>query len=252
MSGPLIVIGAGRVGGALHARDPERFALVDREHNWELLDGPAGSPVILAVRNDDLPAVLERVPDARREDLVFVQNGMLRPWLAEQGLAGATRGLLFFAVPSRGAAIEPGAASPFCGPRAPAVVAAFLSCGLRAELVDAQAFKAVELEKLIWNCAFGLLCEVEEAEVGTIVEEHGARLRELVAELLAVGEPALGVELDLDALVERLASYSRSIPSYRGAVKEWRWRNGWFVDEARARGLATPVHDRLLAAVGRP
>jgi ketopantoate reductase len=247
----VVVIGAGRVGTALAARCPERFALVDRERGWEQLEGEAGAPILLAVRNDDLPAVLERVPARRREDLVFVQNGMLRPWLREQGLAGATRGLLFFAVPSRGAAIEPGGESPFWGPRAGAVVEALAAAKLPAREVEASRFAEIELEKLIWNCAFGLCCEVFECDVGTVVEDHADTLRELVAELLAVGAPALGVELELDALLGRLCSYSCSISSYRGAVKEWRWRNGWFVETARERGVVTPVHDRLLAAVGR-
>lgn len=247
----VVVIGAGRVGGALAARAPAQFGLVSRSAGWEQLEGPAGAPILVAVRNDDLPAVLARVPERRREDLVFIQNGMLRPWLEAEGLVGATRGLLFMAVPTRGAPIEPGGPSPFCGPRAAAVVAAFTAAELPAAEVDAQAFAAVELEKLIWNCAFGLCCEVFEVDVGTVVEAHAGQLRALVAELLAVGGPALGVELDLDALVERLCAYSRSIPRYRGAVKEWRWRNGWFVEIAAKQGAATPVHTELLARAGR-
>ncbi|PRQ02147.1 2-dehydropantoate 2-reductase [Enhygromyxa salina] len=247
----IAVIGAGRIGTALHQRDPAVFGLVDRHSGDELLERDPGEAILVAVRNDDLPAVLERVPARRRADLVFIQNGMLRPWLREQGLADATRGLLFMAVPARGAPIEPGGESPFVGAHAPTLVEAFRAVGLPAALVDAQAFAEVELEKLIWNCAFGLLCEALGCDVGTVVEDHGERLGELVAELLAVGGPALGVELDLAALVDRLSAYSRSIAGYRGAVKEWRWRNGWFVETARERGVATPVHDRLLAALGR-
>ncbi len=247
----IVVIGAGRVGGALAQREPSVFALVDRERGWELLEREPGEPILLAVRNDDLPAVLERVPARRRPDLVFAQNGMLRPWLDERGLGDATRGLLFMAVPTRGAAIEPGGESPFWGPHAAAMVEAFRAARLPAALVDASAFAAIELEKLIWNCAFGLCCEAFACDVGVVVEAHHDSLRELVAELLAVGGPELGVELELDALLGRLCAYSRSISSYRGAVKEWRWRNGWFVEIARARDVATPTHDRLLAAIGR-
>nr|WP_255216535.1 ketopantoate reductase C-terminal domain-containing protein [Pseudenhygromyxa sp. WMMC2535] len=246
-----MVIGAGRIGTALAKRDPSRFSLIDRSSGWEQLAGEAGDPVLLAVRNDDLPAVLERVPAARREDLVFVQNGMLRPWLAEQGLSGCTRGLLFMAVPSRGAAIEPGGESPFCGPRAQAVVEAFTACGLPAEVVDEEVFAGVELEKLLWNCVFGLCCEAFACDVGRVVREHADVLAAVVAELQAVGEAELGVELEPGPLLQRLRDYSLSISSYRGAVKEWAWRNGWFVDVAARRGLATPVHDRLLARVGR-
>ena len=69
--------------------------------------------------------------------------------------------------------------------------------------------------------------------------------------MASVGAAALAVDLARGPLLERLSAYSRSIADYRGAVKEWPWRNGWFVVEARARGIATPTHDRLLAAIGR-
>jgi ketopantoate reductase len=252
MSETVIVIGAGRIGTALAARDPRRFVLVDRKRGWEQIDPGARGPIMLAVRNDDLAAVIERVPADRHGDLVFIQNGMLRPWLAEKGLGSATRGLLFMAVPTVGAAIEPGnQQSPFCGPWAEAMVEAFTAVGLPAKVMDAKAFAAIELEKLIWNCAFGLFCQALDADVGTVVEQHRPRLRLLVAELLAVGGPEFGVELELDPLVERLCEYSRSIPTYRGAVKEWPWRNGWFVSTARARKQRTPTHDMLLLAIGK-
>ena len=51
---------------------------------------------------------------------------------------------------------------------------------------------------------------------------------------------------DRDAMKARLATYSRSIPEYRGAVKEWPWRNGWFVNVAREPGL----HEHLLEQTG--
>src|SRR5690606_13983845 len=102
---------------------------------WDRLDAPAGAPILLAVRNDDLDAVLARVPAHRHVDLVFVQNGMLRPWLAARGLSAATRGLLFMAVPRRGAAIEPGGESPFHGPHAQALLDAFRAAALPARVV---------------------------------------------------------------------------------------------------------------------
>jgi ketopantoate reductase len=247
----VFVIGAGRIGTALAARDPKCFVLVDRQRGWEQIEPEASGPIVLAVRNDDLAAVIERVPAQRRGDLVFVQNGMLRAWLEQRGLGGTTRGLLFMAVPSVGAAIQPGGESPFHGPWAQAMVEAFTAASLPAKVVDAPTFAAIELEKLIWNCAFGLFCQALDCDVGTVVEQHRPRLKLLVAELLAVAKPAFGVELELDPLLERLCAYSRSIPSYRGAVKEWPWRNGWFVATARAQKRRTPTHDMLLLAIGK-
>lgn len=255
MTEPLIVIGAGRIGTALADRSQkstrEPFVLVDRQRGWDQIDPERSGPILLAVRNDDLAAVLERVPEQRRADLVFVQNGMLRPWLEERRLATNTRGLLFMAVPSVGAAIEPGGESPFWGPHAAAMVEEFAALDLPAKVVDERTFTEIELEKLIWNCAFGLFCQVLDCDVGAVVEQHRSRLRLLVSEMLAVGGPALGVTLELDPLMERLCEYSRSIPSYRGAVKDWAWRNGWFVTTARKQKKRMPTHDMLLLAVGK-
>lgn len=246
-------IGAGRIGGSLTARAREvgrPVHLIDRAGGWEALDGPAGAPIVAAVRNDDLGDVAGRVPERRRGDLVFVQNGMIRGWLAEHGLAGATRGLLFLAVARRGDPPIPGGPSPFHGPHAAAMVDFFTDLRLPATEVDADSFAPIELEKLIWNSAFGLLCQAYDLSVGEVVERQPDALRAVASELAEIGRVALDVDLEIEALTERLAAYSRTIADYRGAVREWRWRNGWFVDAARRHGIATPAHDRHLARAG--
>ncbi len=250
----MIVIGAGRVGTALSERAQARGVpchLITREAGWSAVDLAEGAPILVTTRNDDLEGVLARVPEPRRTDLVFVQNGMLRPWLQAHGVQEATRGLLFFAVPRKGAALEPGPhPSPFCGRHAGAVVAWLGALDVPAAAVDWARFSAVEVEKLVWNSAFGLLCEHLDADVGTICTHAVPELRSLVSELSRVARASLGVDLPLPWLVDRLCAYSRSIPTYRGAVKEWRWRNGWFVEEAERRGLATPLHLDLLRLTG--
>ena len=66
-----------------------------------------------------------------------------------------------------------------------------------------------------------------------------------------VGEQAMDLKVDFEPLLERLRSYSMSIADYKGAVKEWPWRNGWFVERGASLGVETPVHTKLLAEVGR-
>ncbi|MGH1344549.1 MAG: ketopantoate reductase family protein [Nannocystales bacterium] len=247
----MIIIGAGRVGGAIAQRAQDaglEHTLVNRTDGWEAIEG-SDAPIFVAVRNDDLATVLDKVPSAAHKRLVFTQNGMLRPWLAQRGLEDCTRGLLFFAVPSRGASLSPGGESPFVGPQAEAVADWLGNIEVPASTPGATAFAVTELEKLVWNCCFGLLCEHTDAPVGDVVAQHDPLLSRLADELLHLGMPAFGLDLDeaaREALKERLRSYSRSIPDYRGAVKEWPWRNGWFVDAASAPGL----HEELLAKTG--
>ena len=247
------VIGAGRIGGALQARAAQRqrpIAVLGRHDDWRVLDQPPGQPIVVCTRNDDLAGVLARIPQQRRGDLVFVQNGMLRPWLAAHGLADATRGLLFFAVQSRGSPLDLGPPSPFFGRHAVAVVAELEALGILAEVVDGRQFAAWELEKLLWNCVFGLLCQAHACAVGQVLTRHAPEVAALTAELLHVGQSALDLHLDGAAVLQRLVDYSAAIPDNRAAVKEWPWRNGWFVAQAAQQGVALPVHARLCQMAG--
>lgn len=247
----IIIIGAGRIGGALAAASPLPCTLVTRDRGWEALLEPAGDPLLVCVRNDDLEAVVERVPAMRRADLVFVQNGMLDGWLAAHGLADSTRGVLFFAVAARGAAIDAGGVSPFTGPHAPALADWLISLGVPAQAVDRPRFAAIMLEKLIWNAAFGLLCERHGVTAGEVLARHAEDLERIVAELNAVGRAALGVDLEDTALLARLRAFAARIPETRAGLKEWSWRGGWFVAAAREHGLEMPAHARLLAGLAR-
>ncbi len=249
-----LVIGGGRIGTALVQQSKLRglhVPLLTRQDGWQALDAAAGPPIAVCVRNDDLDAVVQRVPAHRRADLVFLQNGMIRPWLAGQGLDNSTRGLLFFAVGQRGDAPLPGGMSPLTGPQAQAMAQWLTQLDLPASAVTPGEFAAIEVEKLLWNCAFGLMCQAYGCSVGQVVLHYREQLSDLSAELLALAGPACGAELELQPLVERLCQYSLAIGDYRGAVKEWPWRNGWFVQQALATGATCPVHTGLLQRIGR-
>ncbi|MFN7144104.1 MAG: ketopantoate reductase family protein [Myxococcota bacterium] len=252
----LVVVGAGRVGSAF-VRAAEGLGvpveIVGRAGGVAGGPPPApGShPILVCTRADDLEDVLARTPDERRRDLVFVQNGMIAPLLARHGLAGNTQGLVYFAATSRQGPIEPGAPSLFHGPHAAAIVAMLDAAGIPARVVpDREAFAREVATKLAWNLVFGLLGE----RFGETVGESATRRRDLVETLAAEAAPvlsrALGAEVPVAPLVERLVAYSLGIPTFRASVKELRWRNGWLAEAARAANIATPLHDRLLAETG--
>ncbi len=250
-----VLIGAGRVGLALARRAAERglkAPLLGRSDGWDVLDASPGQPVALCVRNDDLDAVLDRVPPHRWPDLVFLQNGMLRDWLRAHDLAAATRGLLFFAVADRSADAQPGGTTPLWGPHAQSLATWLAALGLPAEAVAERPFADVELEKLLWNSCLGVLCQAHGCTVAQVAGDHAEQLKALVGELAALARPALGALADDQGLSERIARYSLQLGDYRAAVKEWRWRNGWFVAEAARRRLACPLHTALLTQAGLP
>jgi hypothetical protein len=246
----MIVLGLGRVGQGLSMLAEEAnvpFVGVSRGADHEALGGnPSRGPILVCVNADDLMGCIESVPKNRQRDLVFVQNGMLDSFLGASGLDENTRGLLYFAVPKRGDRPAPGGASVFSGPHANAVVAWFKGVGLEAKAVGRAAFTEEMASKLIWNCTFGLMCEVYGASVGELVSQKRPAIDGLVDEFVAVANAALGSKLNAMIVSRGACEYSLSIPNYTGALKQHPWRNGWFVDSASRLGIGTPLHQQLM------
>lgn len=250
----MTVVGAGRIGLALLTQSHAAHwpcTQITRTEGWDTLAAPAGTPIVLCVRNDDLQTVVPRVPDHRLADLVVVQNGMVRPWLRAHGLDAVTRGLILFAVARPGDRPQPGGASLFWGRHAELVATWLATIGLPAQSVDAPTFARAELEKLLWNTTMGAICQVQRCTVGQAVTVHAAQFVALLAELAPLGAAALGLawsQADIAPCAAKLTAYSLTIADYRAAIKESAWRNGWFADQARSTGAATPCHNALLAA----
>jgi len=224
--------------------------MVSRETGWSRLEEDAGVPVLVAVRNHDLDAVIAKVPAHRRADLVFLQNGLFDPLLARHHLLGCSRGLLYFAVPRWGDDLEGGQTSWFTGPQGERVTDWMRLLGVKAACVRRHLFSQHELDKVCWLVTHGLLCAVHNVTVGEVAEHHHEALGALTTELVEVAAAERGGGGDPVAMVERLRAYSRTIPSFCASVKEWEWRDGWFVEAAARHGLHTPTHHDLLRKAG--
>lgn len=234
-----VIVGAGRIGGALAALGP--CTLVRR---GEPIPDDGRGPIIVCTRNDALDTIVAAVPARRHGDLVFVQNGMILDWLESRKLAGTTQALLYFAVPTVGATPQDGGRTVVTGPWADALSERLARGGLACRSVDRAQYRIALVEKLLWTCVFGVLCERHRATVGSVAVERRGELDDLTAELARVCESALGSSLPR-GVSERLVAYSLTIPDYRAAVKELRWRNGWVLGRQR-----TPLHVAWLRELG--
>lgn len=243
----LTVVGAGRIGGALRDLAVAEGLDVAWVKRGDPIPDVAG-PVVVCTRNDDVAAVVAASP--RKDDLCFVQNGALLPWLREVGLGHNTQGLLYFAVPTVGAPPEPGGESVFFGRHAATLVYLLSRGGLPARAVSSEAELVDEIAiKLLWASIFGLMGDVNRETVLA----SAARREEVAAfvhELNPVCAAGLGSTVPDDEVVRRLLTYSMAIGSWRASVKEWRWRNGWLVAEAARRGLTLPLHAQACARIG--
>lgn len=100
---PGIIVGGGRIGNFLYESNGKVDTLLSRSSTVEQSINEKGfGPIYICTRNDDLVSVISKTPASRRSDLVFLQNGMLEPFLESYDLAENTQGLIYFAVSKKG------------------------------------------------------------------------------------------------------------------------------------------------------
>eukprot|EP00271_Cylindrocystis_brebissonii_P012914 TRINITY_DN32421_c0_g1_i1.p1 TRINITY_DN32421_c0_g1~~TRINITY_DN32421_c0_g1_i1.p1 ORF type:complete len:421 (-),score=40.22 TRINITY_DN32421_c0_g1_i1:564-1826(-) len=257
---PGVIIGAGRVGSALAKLGGGKDIVVRR---GESVPADSTGPIFVCTRNDALDGIVESTPEHRREDLVFLQNGMIEPWLEGKGLATtATQLLVYFAVAKVGedpidgkTDVNPEGLTAVTGKWAKEVAARLHHAGLSCKVLDPTEFRKSMLEKLIWISAFMLVgARHPSATCGDVEKVHSKEVVELIEELAAAASKEKGVDL-APGFVERLCAYARSVANYPTAVKEFEWRNGWFYgisQQALAEGKSDPcpLHTTWLKEVG--
>ncbi|XP_068653275.1 uncharacterized protein [Aristolochia californica] len=229
---PAIIVGGGRVGKALQSMGNGKDVFVGR---GEVIPVDFDGPIFVCTRNDDLEAVLQATPSSRWDDLVFFQNGMLDPWFESKGLKDANQVLAYFAISKLGEPpidgktdTDPEGLTAAFGKWASAVATRLHSGGLSCKVLDKDAFQKQMLEKLIWISAFMLVgARHPGATVGIVEKEYRAEVASLIAELAAAAAAERSISFE-EAIEERLCAYSRAVAHFPTAVKEFKWRNGWF------------------------
>ncbi|KAL7152638.1 hypothetical protein ABFS83_04G111800 [Erythranthe nasuta] len=229
---PAVIVGGGRVGKALQEMGGGDDILVKR---GEPVPPDFSGPILVCTRNDDLDAVLDSTPKSRWSDLVFFQNGMMEPWFQTKGLGDAGQVLAYFAVSKLGEApidgitdTNPEGLTAGYGKWGSAVAARLRAGGLSCKVLEKDAFVKQMLEKLIWICAFMLVgARHPGATVGLVEKEHRSEVSALIAELGAAAAAEKGIVFE-EAMEDRLCAYSRAVAHFPTAVKEFKWRNGWF------------------------
>jgi len=245
----LQLIGPGEVGrrlaGALRASGVA-VQEVTRTSGWDAASDPGDDTVrLVAVREEDLGAVLDRLAAVPRERLLLVQNGFLE--VVHGDLGPVSRGLIWFT--SKGeffASLRP---SLFHGPLAEAIVPPLSAGGLAVERIDDRAsFLREMVLKGIWNCVVGLPLAVHGVTLGEYLERHDGELEQLLDESAAAASAEYGVEVTADDARACLARTTGPVQWVRGGVKALPWRNGAIVEMGRRHGIPTPVNERLIRA----
>ena len=241
------VIGMGEVGrrlaGALSGAGVA-VVPVTRAGGWDEALASGGDPRVVCVGEAHLAEIVARLRGVPPAALAFVQNGWIRPELAD--LRGHTRGLVWFT--SKGEFFRVLRPTPFCGPLAADLAAALTAGGIAAEALDDAAFRAAEAEKMGFNCVVGLPLAVHRVTLGEYLERHGDEARAVFGEAVAVTARALGAPTEpgwWEAFVRSAGPLSWVRSSTPKALP---YRNGAVVRLAGELGLTAPANRRLLAA----
>lgn len=220
---------------------------VTRAAGWDrALDGTDSSPRIVAVREEALGGVLERVPAALVPPLVLVQNGFLEA--VHDDLTTVTRGLIWFT--SKGEFFRELCPSLFYGAHAADLVAALAAGGLSVEVLDdREAFLREMIVKGIWNCVVGLPLAVHDVDLATYLRDERDELVALVAESARAAGAQYRVTVDPKVTLDKILDTTTELGWVKGGAKALPWRNGAIAIFGRRHGVPTPVNDRLLGAV---
>jgi len=218
-------------------------------------DAPVG-PIFVCTRNDALKDVIAMVPKERREDLVFIQNGALLPFLESELGAGVPFSVLlvYFAVAKKGDPPLDGktdtdpeglTAVNASGKWADAIAERLTTSQLSCTVMGEPSFTQAYWEKNLWIAAYMMVGALNSGcTIGDVESKHRAQVDALIGELataLTAAYPELQWSRTL--LFDRLAAYARSVAHFPTAVKEFEWRNGAFYDltlKAQAAGRPDP------------
>ena len=249
---PAIIVGGGRVGQALADMGVAGDVVMKRGDPFP--SEPAVGPIFVCTRNDALEGVIDATPEARRKDLVFLQNGMLQPFLDARGLGDNTQALVYFAVAKLGEAptdgitdVNPEGLTAANGVHAEALAARLRSANLACHVLDDDAFRGSMFEAHLDMRVHGGGAAHPGAAVGDVESEHRDEVVALIEELLKGSAAEFGVAFEAGA-TERLLAYARAVAHFPTAVKELEWRNGIFLDASASAvedGREDPFPDAL-------
>jgi hypothetical protein len=147
----MTIVGAGRIGGLL--AEGGESVVVGRDDS---IDADGSGPILVTTRNDVLGDIVDKCPESRRKDLVFMQNGYLDDFLQSKGLIDNTQVLLFLAVTAKGAdpidgvtKVNPEGLTAATGEHAHAFADRLAALKLKCNVITPDEYRPAMFEKLM-------------------------------------------------------------------------------------------------------
>lgn len=227
------IVGPGRIGSFLAENGMNDLVL----QRGDAIPPDAPGPVYVCTRNEDLMDVILSCPPEKKEDLVFLQNGFLERFLRQAQCDKNTKANIYFAIPTMGAKpidgiteTDPEGLTAVCGKWEGAFSERLERAGLTCKILKERDFRRSQMEKLIWISVFNLLGAVHgNITMGEVARFHVKEATEMSEELASMIRFTLTVGM-LPKIEERLLAYARRVKDFPTALKEFKWRNGFFYD----------------------
>eukprot|EP00737_Agarophyton_chilense_P005093 gb/GEZJ01007129.1/.p1 GENE.gb/GEZJ01007129.1/~~gb/GEZJ01007129.1/.p1 ORF type:complete len:289 (-),score=17.35 gb/GEZJ01007129.1/:175-1041(-) len=232
---PCTIVGAGRIGSWLKTlgsptQSQEADVVLRRGDNLNRCRNEG--PIFVCTRNDALQEVITQCPPHRRQDLVFMQNGDIMPFLQKHGLQHNTRVVLYVAVPSRDpSTVRNGGRTTMTGKWAQALADRLRTGGVEASVVNDDDWTRAYYEKLIWLCSFNIVgAAFGNVDIKALATQYQAVLRPVMTELITLVAKCRGVYLPQQATVNALLAYGLHVGHFATSLSEFNWRNRVFHD----------------------
>lgn len=241
--GPSVIVGPGKIGSMLLDFGKRKgFEDVVVKRGDKIPEDHPG-PVYVCTQAADLEAVIAACPENKKDDLVFMQDGMLEPLFQRNGLYGPTQAALYLAIlrvggrPLDGTTSDaPEGLTTVTGKWAEAFAMRMktgeLSCHVRP---DRDARRAV-MEKAVFTTAYQLVGACYGGlNVGEVAKHHQNDVDAICRELASFIRYTFSVSL-FSGLDERLNVYAQKMEFLPCTITEFEFRNGFFYKYSKMAG----------------
>lgn len=249
----LVVFGVGQLG-QLYAAGALRLGLrvtpITRHDDptTVLADLPLGTPILLAVSEDDLGPAVSKIPPARWGDLCLVQNELFPARWRALGLTEPTI-LVVWLSKKKARPVEVARVSPAYGKHAAIMTAMFEALELPAKALEDTAALDVELvAKFAFILTINALGLVENLTLGEWLARDPETVARLVTEAQALGEAHLGHPVPREEIHARVEEAMRGLSTYPARGRTASARLARAKVDAERFGLDVPALFKIAAS----
>jgi hypothetical protein len=241
----IVVIGLGELGqfyGGLALRAQLRVTPITRGMSipQTLNEVQASTPIVVAVAEDALDDVLSALPDARKNEVILLQNGLFPAQWKAHGITPTV--MIPWLLKKRGQPLLVARSTPVHGLYAELVCALHRAGDLQAEVLVSEAQLAQALvDKYAFILTVNALGLLRDVTLGEWLATDRLQIEALAHEAAGLGARLCEAEIDVARSVAEVLRAARALATMRARGRTAKTRVVCALAQARAYGLALPA-----------